>query len=182
MENKERIQEVIVVEGKNDTAKLKQYFDCDTIETHGTCLSEWTLKFILKASKTRGVIVFTDPDSPGNRIRKEINEKVPGCKNAYIDKHVARTEVKVGIEHAGYEALKEALDHVVSYGEKEGAFTMQDMYAFGLSGRNASSLLREEVGRVLHLGNGNARTMVRRLNASGITKEQLQEVLQKCQK
>ena len=71
---------------------------------------------------------------------------------------------------------------MVSYGEKEGAFTMQDMYAFGLSGRNDSSLLREEVGRVLHLGNGNARTMVRRLNASGITKEQLQEVLQKCQK
>ena len=75
MENKDRIQEVIVVEGKNDTAKLKQYFDCDTIETHGTCLSEWTLKFILKASKTRGVIVFTDPDSPGNRILKENKEK-----------------------------------------------------------------------------------------------------------
>ena len=35
-----KIQEVIVVEGKNDTNVLKSYFECDTIETHGTHLGK----------------------------------------------------------------------------------------------------------------------------------------------
>ena len=90
--------------------------------------------------------------------------------------------MKVGVEHASYEALKQALENVVSYGKKEDTFTMQDMYALGLSGREDSSFLREAIGRKLHLGNGNARTMVRRLNALGITKEELQEVIRACQK
>ena len=33
-----KIREVIVVEGKNDTNVLQQYFDCETIETHGTSM------------------------------------------------------------------------------------------------------------------------------------------------
>lgn len=182
MENKERIQEVIVVEGKNDTARLKQYFDCDTIETHGTCLSEWTKKFIVQAAHARGIIVFTDPDSPGNRIRKAVNDLVPGCKNAFVEKAKARTEHKVGVEHADYAALKEALDHVVTYNNKEKKLTQQDMYALGLSGNEEAASLREKIGTRLHIGSGNARTMLKRLNALGISLEELQEVIRTCQK
>ena len=40
------IKEVIVVEGINDTKRLKQFFDVDTIETHGMGLSDKTIDFI----------------------------------------------------------------------------------------------------------------------------------------
>lgn len=60
------IQQLIVVEGKNDTARLKQFFDCDTIETGGSRVDKSTLDRIEAAAATRGVIVFTDPDSPAS--------------------------------------------------------------------------------------------------------------------
>lgn len=39
-----RIQEVIVVEGKTDTATLQQLFDVDTIETSGSGINEAILQ------------------------------------------------------------------------------------------------------------------------------------------
>jgi ribonuclease M5 len=107
-----RIRQLIVVEGRHDSAALKKYFDCDTIETGGTSLDETVFEQILEAKEKRGVIIFTDPDSPGNRIRNEINQRIPGCENAFIDKSQARTEHKVGVEHASYEAIAEALENL----------------------------------------------------------------------
>ena len=60
-----RINEIVVVEGKTDSQLLKELYDVDTIETHGLGLDEKTLELIKEASKTRAVIVLTDPDYPG---------------------------------------------------------------------------------------------------------------------
>ena len=62
---KEKIEEVIVVEGKDDTKRLKEVFDVDTIETRGSAIDESILEQIEHAQETRGVIVFTDPDFSG---------------------------------------------------------------------------------------------------------------------
>lgn len=175
---KQRIQEIIVVEGKNDTANLKRFYDCETIETHGIGISSETIERIRHAAKTRGVIVFTDPDSPGNRIRSIVNEAVNGCKNAYIDKARARTSKKVGIEHAGQNALAEALENLVTF-DKERTETVSaaDFYELGLSGSADSAKKREYVGRIFHLGNGTANTMRHRVNDAGIEIEEIREVL-----
>ena len=172
-----QIREVIVVEGKNDTANLKRYFDCDTIETHGTCLSAFTLNLIRSAQKKRGVIVLTDPDSPGNRIRNEISQKVPGCLHAFVDKANARTEHKVGVEHADEQTLREALAHLITLDPGIQRITSQDLYEMGLSGKEDSGKRREVLGRILHIGNGNARTFRNRLNSLQISKEELWEII-----
>jgi ribonuclease M5 len=174
---KKTIQEVIVVEGRHDTEKLRKYFNCDTIETGGTSLGKEVLDLIRRAQKERGVIIFTDPDSAGNRIRNAVNRAVPGCKNAFVDRKDAHTTRKVGVEHAAYDPLLEALSHVMTYDEHpKTRLTMQDMYELGLSGRPDSSALREKAGAAFHIGNGTAKTMLNRLNCLGITKEQIEEV------
>ena len=174
-----KIQEVIVVEGKHDTERLRKYFDCDTIETSGLSLSDETVAYIRLVQERRGIIIFTDPDSPGNRIRNKINQEVPHCKNAFIDKKLARTSKKVGIEHASAEALEDALNHLITWEIKEeNQLTMEDLYDLHLTGCEDSSVLREKCGVLLHIGYGTAKTMLRRLNCLGITKEQLKEVLQ----
>ena len=58
----EKIKEVIVVEGKTDTAIIKKLFDADTIETHGLAINDEILDLIEQANQSRGVIVLTDPD------------------------------------------------------------------------------------------------------------------------
>ena len=176
---KKVIKELIVVEGKNDTNTLKRFFECDTIETNGLDLKEEVLDYIAFANEKRGVIVFTDPDSPGNRIRDRINKRVPTCKNAFVNKKLARTTKKVGIEHAGKQALEDALSHLVTYIEKpKENVSVMDLYELGLLGGENSSKLREKVGTKLHLGAGNAKTMRQRINCLGIDKEELRKVVE----
>ena len=33
-----KIQEIIIVEGRSDSAKLKSFLECDTIETSGSAM------------------------------------------------------------------------------------------------------------------------------------------------
>jgi ribonuclease M5 len=174
-----RIRQLIVVEGRHDTAALKKYFDCDTIETGGTSLGDKVIEEIRTAKEKRGVIIFTDPDSPGNRIRNEINRLVPGCENAFIDKAAARTDKKVGVEHAAGKDLEEALENLIVYEDKpEETITAADMSELGLMGKDSSAELRRKAGLLLHIGFGSAKTMKNRLNCLGITKEELRKVLE----
>ncbi|NCB32969.1 MAG: ribonuclease M5 [Erysipelotrichia bacterium] len=176
---KKRIKEVLVVEGHHDSERLRRFYDCDTIETGGLALTKDTLQLIADTQKRRGVIVFTDPDSPGNRIRKEINDAVPGCRNAFVDKADARTSKKVGIEHACREILDAALANLITMEEvPSGTLTMKDLYELGLAGRTDSAVKREVLGRRLHLGAGTAKTMCHRLNCLGMNRQQLIEELE----
>ena len=128
-----KIKEVIVVEGHHDTNVLKQYFDCETIETNGLSLSLETIELIREAKEKYGVIIFTDPDHPGEKIRAKINEQIKGCKNAYIEKNKAKTSRKVGVEHASRADLEEALCHCFTYAETPSVtFTMEDLLQLGL--------------------------------------------------
>ena len=174
---KRRIQEVIVVEGKHDTEKLRKYFDCDTIETNGTHLGKAVMEEIRSAQKSRGVILLTDPDSPGNRIRCAINQAVPGCKNAFVQKKDAHTTKKVGVEHANRNTLVEAMENSACFIEvQKETITASDMNELGLTGDH-SQKAREYIGTYFHLGMGNAKTMRRRLNGMGITAESVREAL-----
>ena len=173
-----KINEVIVVEGKNDTKRLKLFFDCDTIETHGLGLSKETIDYIAEVNKSRGVILFLDPDSPGEKIRKTINEAIPNLKNAFVMKVDARTTKKVGIEHASKEVLEDALKHMFTYAVEDTSLSYSDYIALGLSGMDESALMREKLAKAFHLGKCNAKTMYKRLNMLGKTKEEIIEVLE----
>lgn len=166
----QKIKEIIVVEGKNDTNTLQRYFDCDTIETGGDQLISETLDRISQAQKKRGVIVFTDPDHPGEEIRRYINEHIPGCKNAFIEKKKARTAKKVGVEHASKEDLWAALDHCVTFETSKESLLWQDYVSLGLIG---DAKKRYELCLYFHIGKCNAKTCFKRLNAIGITKEDI---------
>ncbi len=64
-----KIQEVIVVEGKDDTKRIKLAVNADTLETRGSAISDEVLQQIEQLQKKRGVIVFTDPDFSGENPR-----------------------------------------------------------------------------------------------------------------
>lgn len=177
-----KFKEIIVVEGKHDTNTLKQYFDCDTIETNGSSIDKRTIELIRKAQHNRGVIIFTDPDFPGEKIRTTINQAIPGCKNAFIAKDKAKTTRKVGIEHASKEDLEEALSHLLTYGDIEQTLDYDDYIAFGFSGKENSAELREKIGRRLFLGKPNAKTLYKRLNMLQLHKEDVAELVNEIEK
>ncbi|MGI8317339.1 ribonuclease M5 [Halobacillus mangrovi] len=175
-----KIKEVIVVEGKDDTARVKEAVDADTIETGGSAIDETVLEQIRHAKDKRGIIIFTDPDYPGERIRHIVTEQVPGCKHAFLPKHLARAKLDkgIGIEHASVEDIRTALSSVYELVEEyEEHITKDDLISYGLLGGRLSRQRRQKLGIKLHIGKTNGKQLLRRLNMFQITKEQLNEAM-----
>ena len=170
------IKEVVVVEGVNDTKRLKSFFDVETIETHGLGLNGQTIELIKDINNSRGVILFLDPDTPGEKIRNRINSEIPNLKNAFILKEDGRTSKKVGIEHASKEVLEAALDNLVTYCESKQSISYDEFLELGLSGNNNSSELRDKISKKFHLGKCNSKTMFKRLNMLGLTYNDIKDI------
>lgn len=171
------IKEVIVVEGKTDTAIIKKLFDADTIETHGLAINDKILDLIEQANQTRGVIVLTDPDYPGMQIRNKIMERVPSIKHAFVDKKDAIGEKKLGIAEAREEAIIEALENVVTFSKENQTITWEEFISLDIIGDKKRRL---QVYDLFHLGYGNAKTLFKRLNMAHITKQDIIDQLEKA--
>ncbi|WP_078414552.1 ribonuclease M5 [Priestia abyssalis] len=179
-----KIKEIIVVEGRDDTTAIQRAVNADTIETNGSAVNEETIEKVKLAQEIRGVIIFTDPDYPGEKIRKTIAERVPGCKHAFLPKEEARAKngKKIGVEHASSESIRAALEHVKQeWIEGEGEITKQDLIDAGLIGGSGASERREKLGRILKIGYTNGKQLHKRLQMFQISKETFIEALQNIQ-
>lgn len=176
---KQRVEALIVVEGITDVAFLQSFLDADFITTNGSDVPRETIEYIKQAKLTRDVIILTDPDAPGKRIRDILDQEIPGLRHAFINKEEAIKKNKVGVAESNKDAVLEALEFAFSTTRsKEGNLTMNDLYELGLSGNANASKKRENLSKTLHLGHGNAKTILKRMNALGLTKEQIEEALE----
>ncbi|MBR5156362.1 MAG: DUF4093 domain-containing protein [Clostridia bacterium] len=167
-----KIKEVIVVEGKYDKIKLSQIFDTSIICVDGFRIynNEDIIKFLKKLSDTSGVIIFTDSDSAGFRIRNYIKNKLSGCniKHAFIPdvygkesrKEKPSKEGKLGVEGISNDIIIDSvkkcgatfLDDVKSdKNEDICLFKKFDLYSLGLYGQQNSKTLRDELLKELSL-------------------------------
>lgn len=171
-----KIKEVIVVEGKDDTKRIRQAVDADTIETRGSAIPQETLDLISELAKTRGVIVFTDPDFSGEKIRKTIAAEVPNVKHAFITKKQGvpnRSVGSLGVEHASVESIRQALSRV--YTEDDSAaelISRAELIQDGLMGNPDAKRRREKLGEILGIGYVNGKQLQHRLRMFGITHDQ----------
>lgn len=177
-----KLKEVIVVEGKDDTAAIKRALDADTIETNGSAISESTIEKIRLAQEKRGAIIFTDPDFPGEKIRKTIAEKVPGCKHAFLDKQEARApeDRGIGVEHARPAAIRQALReaHQMEEAVPE-VITRDDLMAAGLIAGPLAKQRRARIGELLKIGYTNGKQLHKRLMVFQIAKDTFRDALMK---
>jgi ribonuclease M5 len=173
--NLSKLREVIVVEGKDDTKAVNRAVTADTIETNGSAINEETIEMIRLAQVTRGVIIFTDPDFPGEKIRKTIVEHVPGCMHAFLDKEkaIAKNGKGLGVEHASREAIIMALGDARVMCEEEGEeITQEDLIDAGLIGGKGARERREKLGKLLKIGYTNGKQLHKRLIMFQISPEE----------
>ena len=170
-----KIKEIIVVEGKDDTTAIKRAVDADTIETNGSSIGESVIEQVKLAQQTRGVILFTDPDFPGEKIRNTISEKVPGCKHAFLPKEEARPKNGrgIGVEHASVESIRTALQSVKEeMDEFISEIFLDDLIDAGLVGGNRARARREKLGVLLKIGYTNGKQLHKRLQMFQISREE----------
>jgi ribonuclease M5 len=173
-----KVKEIIVVEGKDDVSAVKRAVEAEVITTEGFRLSRATLEQIKRAQRGPGVIIFTDPDTVGEKIRKRIDEKVAGCKHAFLPKEDATSDGDIGIENATPIAIQEALRKVRTLKtDREDEFTQKDLIRGGLIGSPRASELRAKIGQTLGIGYTNAKQFLTRLNNYGVSREEFEEAL-----
>lgn len=183
MAEKKRIRELVIVEGKCDVSAVKAAVDCDVIETKGFGIYNDSdlVTLIRAAAGDRGVVILTDSDRSGFKIRSRLKSVLGGIelKQAYIPQIPGKERRKaqpsadgyLGVEAMGPQTIVDALtmagatfDDGVSLGGK-GGITKADMFALGLTGRPDSGAKRSALLKSLGLPEGiTAKAMLEVLN------------------
>lgn len=161
-----RLNEAVVVEGKYDKIKLASVVDAVIIVTNGFRIFKDAEKLALiryYAEKT-GIIILTDSDSAGRKIRGYIKGAVKNgtVKNVHIPdifgkerrKEKPSAEGKLGVEGIDSSVLLEAFRRAgITSAERKTApdITKTVMFELGLSGGRDSSLLRKKLQKRLGL-------------------------------
>ncbi len=164
--DKIKLDEIVVVEGKYDALKLANIVDAVIIPVGGFSVftSRETRELIVALGQKKGIIVLTDSDEAGFRIRRYINtfaQKIE-VKNAYLPQIEGKEKRKakmskegiVGVEGTPNELIIKALMQVAQNSAKNKAksnVTYADLYEAGLSGTSDSADKRREFLRLLGL-------------------------------
>lgn len=167
------IKEVIVVEGRDDITAVKRAVEAELIAVGGFGINKKVIDKIREAQKRQGVIVLTDPDFAGEKIRRIISKRVEGIKHAYISQKDGTKNGDIGVENAEPEAIIRALENAkCEKKEKRDEFDINDMIFFGLTGNTKSKERRDNLGNELGIGYCNTTQFLTRLNNYGITREE----------
>ena len=160
------IDGAIVVEGKYDKIKLSRMVDCPIITTggFGVFKSDETKALLRWYAEHGGIIILTDSDSAGFRIRGYIKGIVNSgeVKSAYIPdifgkekrKQKPSAEGKLGVEGVSERVIAEALERAGVIGERaedRRKITRTDLYDDGLFGGGDASRKRAELLKRLGL-------------------------------
>ena len=172
------IKEVLVVEGKMDVVAIGKAVEADCIITEGFNLKPKALDAIKQAYKKRGIIILTDPDSAGERIRQFLSKRFPDAKHAFVPRDEATANDDIGIEQASPESIRKALEKLrtLDWNPSE-IFSGADLIRAGLSGAADASERRARLGARLGIGYANAKTFLLRLNHYGVTREEFEAAL-----
>ncbi len=181
-----QVNQAIIVEGKYDKIKLSSLVKAVIIPTHGFRIFKDAemLELIRHYARTTGIIILTDSDRAGFRIRGYLKGAIPDGKirNLYIPdvfgkekrKEKPSAEGKLGVEGIDAEVLREAfrkagvLTEQMPDGEP---ITKADLYFAGLSGGTDSAQARRALQQKLGLPSMLSATALLEILNSMMTRE-----------
>lgn len=163
-----KVKQAIVVEGKYDKIKLSSILDATIIETNGFRIfsNEQTVNMLRILAKKCGIIIFTDSDFAGFRIRNYLKNKITEGEifNAYLPNVEGKEKRKtrkskeglIGVEGFSEKDILKALDDAGVFGcevskERSPKITRADLFELGLSGGKNSSEKRKVILEKLRL-------------------------------
>lgn len=192
MEDKIKISQAVIVEGKYDKIKLSNILDAFIIETNGFAIfkDKEKLKFIKRLANERGIIVLTDSDHAGFMIRNYISSGISKDKiiNVYIpdvygkEKRKAEPskEGKLGVEGMTKEVLLDAFEkaNISSQNvQNDNPVTNYDLYELGLSGTPNAKQNKKKLLEKLNLPEFLSTNSLLSCINNMMTKEELYELL-----
>lgn len=162
---------IFVVEGKNDTNKLKRIFpNILTFETNGLGIDQKKIKDLknIQTKYKKKILIITDPDIPGEIIRNRIAKELSEVNHLYLNKNKSKTSKKVGLEHVTDDYLIELLKTANIKTQKEknnNPYVIEDLIRIGIY---ANKKKREEFCLKNNIAYGNNKKVLKQINNYGI--------------
>lgn len=191
------VKEAIIVEGTYDQIKLSQFLDAIIIKTNGFSIfkDKDKLKTIKTLAEKTGIVILTDSDSAGFKIRNFIKQYVKDEKvlHAYIPDIVGKEKRKetpskeglLGVEGISADIILKSL--IVAGCEIDGIsenkinkreITKSDLYFLGLSGGDNSAKKRNALCTALGLPSKISSNMLTNVLNKLMSYEQLLDILE----
>ncbi len=161
------IEQAVIVEGKYDKIKLESIIDAVIIQTNGFAVFKDSEKMVLikHFAHTNGIIILTDSDAAGFKIRNYLKGTIENDKitNVYIPdifgkekrKIKPSKEGKLGVEGINKDIIVNAFIKAgIIFSDKiktENAISRLDLYNDGFSGTENSSENRRILLKYLNL-------------------------------
>jgi ribonuclease M5 len=178
---KPRIKEIIIVEGKDDITAVKQAVDAHVIAVHGySSFKKETIEKLKQISLTNDIIILTDPDFAGKKIRNLIQQHIPKAKHAFISRKEGTKNNNIGVENADSHAIIEALKKssiIFQNSDIPKPYTFDDLIDNNLCYGENSKLRREKLGDALRIGYYNSKQLLQSLNSFNIPRESFKNAL-----
>ena len=160
------LRQAVVIEGKYDKIRLSALVDGPILVTNGFRIfkNREQLALLRRLARQDGILILTDSDAAGFKIRNYIKSAVPNGRiyHAYIPEILGKEARKdhpskegtLGVEGMDLQILAAALQKsgvLFAEGPKKDPVTRMDFYENGLSGRPDSSQKRLSLLRELSL-------------------------------
>ncbi len=191
-----KIPYAVVVEGKYDKIKLSSIIDSPIIVTNGFGIykNSETARLIRYYAEKTGIVILTDSDTAGFRIRGHIKSIVPKGKiiNLYSPEICGKEkrkiqpskEGKLGVEGISAEKLRTLFVDAGLVNENKlskNPITSLDFYELKLSGNSNSTFYRKKILNAMNLPeNLTAKALLEAVNAR-YSKEEFIQLVQKIQ-
>ncbi len=189
-----KIRQAVVVEGRYDRKKVENILDTIIIETDGFAIFKNKEKqaLIRRLADTRGIVVLTDSDTAGFKIRSFLGSIVSPDKvtHAYIPdilgkekrKDKPSKENKLGVEGMTSEIIMQALDRAgVTCEQTEKAdkipVTKIDLYEDGITGTGNSKKKKALLLKKLNLPERLSTNSLLKLINTFMTYEEYKQVI-----
>ena len=183
---------LVIVEGKYDKIKLESVLDALILPTNGFSIFRDKAKtdFIKAYASEHGILILTDSDAAGFKIRNYIASIVPGecILNAYVPDILGKekrkvhfsSEGKLGVEGMESEILIKALQNAGIEEEKEvvNHTTTYDLYTLGLYGTANAKQVRLRCVQKMHLPERISKKNLLKYINLNFTKEEFQNFIE----
>ena len=186
--DKLKIDRLIIVEGKYDKIRLSNIVDADIISVNGfSVFKDNELKKTIKnLAAEKGVLILTDSDTAGYKIRVYLQKILNGCDiaNAFAPEIKGKEKRKqqpsasgfVGIEGTDDNLLKNVLLEYAKDSRTDAQITFSDLYELGYLGTSGASRRKNKLLEFLGVQKNISNTFLLRILNRKMTREEFYDL------
>ncbi len=188
-----KIDKLIVVEGKYDKIKLSNVVDANIIDVGGFSLynNKNLISTLKSLAKQNGVIILTDSDVAGYKIRVHLNKILSGCQiqNVLAPQIQGKESRKTSYSKQGFlgvEGIDDAtiLSLLSQYSnsdvKKPGDISVSDLYELGFCGKPNSKQKKNTLLKKLGVQQNISNNFLLNLLNQRFTKQQFYDYVNNC--